>query len=59
MTLANQIAKVVKANWDFENVTKYKDQISLEKARIKAARDVGVAWGNHQQPITYNVGWLW
>lgn len=53
------IAKQVKANWDFENITKYKDAVEMEKAYIKAARDVGVAYGNHQQPITYNVGWLW
>lgn len=59
MAFGDKIAKVVKANWDFENVTKYKDSIDLQKATIKAARDVGVAYGNHQQPITYNMGWLW
>ena len=59
VAFGEKIASIVKANWDFENITKYKDQVSLEKAYINAARDVGVAWGSHQQPITYNVTWLY
>ena len=58
VAFGQKIASVVKANWDFENVTMYKDAVALEKARITAARDIGVAWGNHQQPITYNTTWL-
>jgi hypothetical protein len=33
------------------------DAVDLRKAEIKAIRDIGVAYGEHQQPTTYNVRW--
>ena len=45
-----------KREWDFK-VQQHKDEVSLEKASIKAMRDIGVAYGENQQPVTYNVVW--
>ena len=44
-----------KREWDL----KLKNDIVLEKDRIKAYRDVGVAWGNGQpKSVAYNIhGW--
>lgn len=56
--LMKDIAKVTKENWDFENKEKYNNEIDLERRRIEAARAVGVAYGNGQQPITSNLMWL-
>jgi len=41
--------------WDFK-LQKHKDEVSITKATIKAIRDIGVAYAEHQQP-TYNVYW--
>ena len=63
-SLSDQIAKPVleldKREWDFE-MKQYNDQISLEKATIQAARDIGVAYGENQpQTVTYNYDvWGW
>jgi hypothetical protein len=63
-SLSDQIAKRVleldKREWDFE-MKQYNDQISLEKATIQAARDIGVAYGENQpQTVTYNYDvWGW
>lgn len=35
--LGDEITQTTKKQWEFENVTKYKDQIELEKRRIDAA----------------------
>lgn len=56
--LHNEIKKVVKENWDFENKEKYKDGVETERRKIEAARAVGVAFGNGQQPTTTNLMWL-
>ena len=56
--LMNEIKSVVKENWDFEHKQKYKDEIELRRALIEAARAVGVAYGNGQQPTTTNLMWL-
>lgn len=58
VALQNEIKKTVKGNWDFEHREKYKDALSLEKDRIAAARAVGVAFGNHQQPTTTYINWI-
>lgn len=39
-----QISKTTQKQWEFENVTKYKDAVALEKQRISAAKEVAVAW---------------
>jgi hypothetical protein len=58
MALHNEMKKVVKENWDFENKTKYKNEIDLERRKIEAARAVGVAFGKGQKETTTNLMWL-
>lgn len=56
-SLYREIKDKVLDDWKF--VMKiYQDDVDLEKERIKAWRDVGVAYGNHQQPISNYVNWL-
>lgn len=47
-----------KREWDFK-LKQQKDATDIEKAAIKATRDIGVAYGNHQQPVTYNIRTWW
>lgn len=56
--LMNEIKTVVKENWDFDHKQKYLDEINLKLQMINAAREVGVAYGSHQQPQTTNLMWL-
>ena len=58
VTLTGEIAKRVKEidgrEWDF----KLQKEIGLEKDRIKAWRDVGVAWGTNQpKKVVYKSFW--
>ena len=57
MDLYREIKGKVLDDWKFE-MKIYQDGVDLEKERIKAWRDVGVAYGNHQQPISNYVNWL-
>jgi hypothetical protein len=55
--LHQEIKKKVLDDWKF--VMKiYQDGVNLESQRIRAWRDVGVAYGNNQKPTTYRVAWL-
>ncbi|MDE7397669.1 MAG: hypothetical protein K2M98_08085, partial [Muribaculum sp.] len=65
LQLQEKIAKVVKANWDYENKKKYEDEMALKreqlhadtqikKAYIEAARAVGVAYGSGPKAPQYN-----
>lgn len=46
-------------DWNFQ-MKVWDDNVSLEKQRINAYREVGVAYGNHQPNNTYHFrGWLW
>lgn len=54
----NEVKQKVTSDWDFENREKYKDEAGLKKQRIEAARAIGVAFGNGQQPVTTNITWL-
>lgn len=56
--LLAEIKASVKSDRDFELREKYHDQIDLEKARVQAIREIGVAYGKGQQPTTTNVMWL-
>lgn len=56
--LYKEIKAKVLDDWKFE-MKIYQDQIDLEKQRIEAARAIGVAYGSHQQPTTYNLGFLY
>lgn len=56
--IKTRITKLDSREWDLF----YKKEFDLEKARIAAYRDVGVAWGNGQpSTVTTNVfgGWPW
>lgn len=57
MALYREIKDKVLDDWKFE-MKIYQDGVDLEKERIKAWRDVGVAYGNHQQPVNNYVNWL-
>lgn len=57
MNLYNEIKAKVLDDWKFE-MKKYQDSVDLEKQRITAWREVGVAYGQHQQPTTTNIGFL-
>ena len=60
--LSNEIAKRIKEidqrEWDFA-LKQQQDEVDLEKSNIKAMRDIGVAFGENQQPITYNIRTWW
>lgn len=57
LALAKEIKNTVKSDRDFEIRDKYKDSIDIEKSKIQAAREVGVAYGRGQQPTTTNMLW--
>jgi len=57
--IATRIKQLDKREWDFK-LKQQQDDVNIQKATIKAARDIGVAYGNNQPDInvTYNtVGW--
>lgn len=56
--LFTEIKGKVLADWKFE-MQKWNDLVGLESQRIQAWRDVGVAYGNGQQPTTYILPWSW
>jgi hypothetical protein len=62
-TFAGDIAKRIKEldqrEWDFK-LKQQQDEVNLEKASIKAARDIGVAYGENQPDVVNNTtiaGW--
>jgi len=44
-------------DWKFE-MKKWQDGVDLEAQRINAFREVGIAFGQGQQPSTTNIAWL-
>ncbi len=58
MDLYREIKDKMKDDWNFEMREKYKDSIKLRKQTIEAARAVGVAFGEGQQPQTTNLMWM-
>lgn len=56
--IAKRVLELDKREWDFK-MKVWDDNVDLRKRTIKAARDVGVAYGNNQpQNVSYNVrGW--
>lgn len=54
--IAKRVKELDKREWDFM-LKQQQDEVDLEKASIKAIRDIGVAYGENQQPTTYNVVW--
>lgn len=57
MNLYTEIKGKVLDDWKFE-MKKYQDSVDIEKQRIDAMREVGVAYGKGQQPTTTNIGFL-
>ena len=57
MELYREIKGKVLDDWKFE-MRKYDDSIDLERRRIDAARQVGVAYGNHQPAQTTTIEFL-
>lgn len=57
MSLYREIKGKVLDDWKFV-MKMYEDGADLEKERIKAWREVGVAYGKHQQPVSNYVNWL-
>lgn len=46
-----------KRDWNFM-LKVWNDNVSLESQRIKAWRDIGVAWGNNQPQRIYDINWI-
>ena len=57
VALYNEIKTNVGEDWKFE--FKYYDERSLERERINAYKEVGVAFGKGQQPSTTVIGRLY
>jgi len=55
--LYHEIKGKVLDDWKFV-MKVYQDGVDIERQRIYAWRDVGVAFGTNQQPTTYNIFWL-
>ena len=59
MALGNEIKAKLKADedrdWDFK-VKVHDDNVDMQKRAIQAVRDVGVAFGENQQPT--NIQWI-
>lgn len=58
MELYKEVKAKMKDDWNFEMRQKYNDAIDIRKQVIDAARAVGVAYGEGQQPQTTNLMWL-
>lgn len=55
--LAQEIQKQTKVEYNFEHHEKYKDSIDIEKQKIDAARQIGIAFGEGQKAVTTNILW--
>lgn len=58
LQLMKEIQAQVRSDIDLENRDKYEDAVELERLRIDAVRQVGVAWGKGQQPSTTYLNWI-
>ena len=58
LELIDQIKQQVRLDIDLEKRQQYEDAVDLEKRRIDAMREVGVAYGKNQKPTTTNLAWL-
>lgn len=56
--LIKEISSSIKSDREFELRQKHNDEVTLQKALIEGSRDVGVAYGKGQQPITTHVNWI-
>ena len=53
LEMGKRVKELDKREWDFKLMV-HKDNVDIKKQQIKAMRDVGVAYGNHQQPSYHN-----
>jgi hypothetical protein len=57
--MAKRVKEIDQREWDFK-LKEQQDQVDLEKATIKAARDIGVAYGENQPDVVYETAvYLW
>lgn len=56
--MAAKVQKDEKRDWDFF-VKQFENEVKLEALRIRAFRDIGVAWGENQQPVITYQNLLW
>ncbi len=54
LEIKNKVLADEKRNWDFK-LLEFNTEADLEKRRIQAIRDVGVAYGSNQPNVDYNV----
>lgn len=52
--LVKEMKAQVRSDIDFEVREKYHDDITLKKMAITSMEKIGVAYGNHQQPVSYH-----
>lgn len=57
MKFAEDVRKQTKVEYDFEVHKKYQDEVDLERQRLEAARQIGVAFGQGQKSTTTNILW--
>lgn len=60
--LSDEMKARVKSDIDYYRKLEARDsdrEYDLAKRGIQAWKEVGVAYGNHQQPVTYREAWLW
>lgn len=55
--IRTKIRQDEKRDWNFM-LKVWNDNVSLESQRIRAYRDIGVAWGNHQPQRIYDINWI-
>ena len=55
----SKMQSVVKANWDFENKTKYQREMNLREKEIAAARDIAVTQAKNQPKTIVRNNWYW
>ena len=53
--IAKRMKEIDKREWNFM-LKNQQDEVDIEKASIRAARDIGVAFGENQQPT--NITWI-
>lgn len=56
--LADEIKNTIRSDYVFENKEKYSDSVSLKKAYIEAARQIGIAYGSNQKEASTNLTWI-
>lgn len=56
--LGKKISQTVKDNYDFETKEKYRTEKALERQRINAAKEIGVAWAQNQPKVVYKNNWI-